>query len=138
MQLFLASVVALVLLNYGSSLDSLTNLPGIKGVCIPDGYLDQCIGTSAVLRIALGCTLYFALILPTALSEDSFSGWWAMKLLLWIGLVAGCFFMPANAIDQFGQAARVFSGVFLVRQWHPMCSRQRDPPTPIPRRSPLM
>ena len=105
------------LLNYGSNLESLTNLPGIKSVCITPGHINQCIGTSAVLRISLGCTLYFTLILPTALSEESFSGWWAAKLLVWAGLVAGCFFMPASAIDSYGQASRIFSGVFLVRAW---------------------
>lgn len=103
------------LLNYGSNLEALANLPGIKSVCISDQNVDQCIGTSAVMRLSLACTLYFTLLLPLALSEESFAGWWAAKLIVFAGLVVGCFYMPADAIDQYGQAARVFSGVFLVR-----------------------
>ena len=84
-------------------------------MCIPGtSTVNQCIGISAVLRIALGCTLYFTLMLPTALSIETFTGWWSIKLLVWMALVVGSFFMPADTINQFGQAARGFSGVFLV------------------------
>lgn len=114
MQLFLSAIAALALLNYGGTINGLLDLPGIRDVCTTGTHQGTCVGVSAVLRISLGCTMYFAVMLPTALSESSFQGWWAIKLLVWAGSMIGCFFLPSDTMNQYGQAARGFSGVFLV------------------------
>jgi len=50
----------------------------------------------------------------TAFAAEAFVGWWGLKLLLWLALVIGSFFVPATAIAQYGQTSRVFSTLFLL------------------------
>jgi hypothetical protein len=38
------------------------------------------------------------------------------RFLLWGGMIGACFAMPNSALDGFGQAARVFAGIFIVLQ----------------------
>lgn len=38
------------------------------------------------------------------------------RFLLWAGACAGFFWVPSSALDGFSQAARVFSGIFIVLQ----------------------
>lgn len=81
-------------------------------VCVPAP--PPAAGASAALRISLALCVYFAVNVLTAFAAEAFVGWWGLKLLLWLALVIGSFFIPATAIAQYGQTSRVFSTLFLL------------------------
>ncbi|PSC71077.1 putative serine incorporator [Micractinium conductrix] len=84
----------------------------------------SCMGQEAVLRMAFGTFMFFALLLLLTLGVTSKSskrlplhtGFWPLKILLWGGLIGSTFAMNNDVLDGFGQAARVFSGFFIVLQ----------------------
>lgn len=120
-----AVVVAWVLRDYGA--------PGLNwspvNECLPPpdasgAVADGCLGQSAVLRISFGNFLFFAAHLVVLLGVKrqndrrllAHTGFWPLQLLLWGGLIGACFAMPDSAIQGYGQAARVFSAIFILVQ----------------------
>ncbi|RYG55153.1 hypothetical protein EON66_05975 [archaeon] len=99
-----SAIFALVLYNYGEKIEFLTKLPVIRDVCTNQGSTtSQCFGASAVLRISLALTVFFALNLFTVFSATTFVGLWGVKVLVWIALVVGSFFIPATSIVPYGE-----------------------------------
>ena len=105
----LSAILALILYNYGDQISFLQDISAISNICNPQGAaVSQCYGASAVLRISLALCLFFAVNMISIISADSFVGWWAIKILLWIGLVIGCFFIPTDAIAAYGKVNHTF------------------------------
>ncbi|XP_024931765.3 uncharacterized protein LOC107422600 [Ziziphus jujuba] len=84
----------------------------------------DCFRTLGVLRVSLGCLIYFFLMFLTTFKTRKLheggnswhSGWWGLKsLLLIISMVLPIFF-PAGFIQIYGEVARVGAGIFLVLQ----------------------
>lgn len=100
----ISAIFALVLYNYGEKIEFLTKLPVIRDVCTNQGSTtSQCFGASAVLRISLALTVFFALNMLTVFSATTFVGLWGVKLIVWIALVVGSFFIPAASIVPYGE-----------------------------------
>jgi len=90
---------------------------------------DACKGDGAVYRISMATFIWFAsLMLGTiAVNEKIHNGYWGPKILVYIALVAGSFFIPNNVFGAGGGVqlagnsgyalfARVVSSFFLIFQ----------------------
>ncbi|PRW59950.1 putative serine incorporator [Chlorella sorokiniana] len=120
---FLGTVIACwVLRDYGGS--ALDFSPLNECLSQTDPTNRSCLGQQAVMAISFGTFCFFALqmLLLLGVSHKSnprlsiHTGWWPIKFLLWAGACAGFFWVPASALDGFSQAARVFSGFFIILQ----------------------
>ena len=70
---------------------------------------DTCLGNLSVFRVSLATSLFF-LITTVCVSActDFHSGWWCMKFLIFILLVAGAFLLPGwDSTERRKTAARV-------------------------------
>ncbi|KAJ1418602.1 Serine incorporator/TMS membrane protein [Sesbania bispinosa] len=103
-----------------SSLSALTELKGLKACKVGK----DCLGAHGVLRVSMGCFLFFMTMFwstagTSKLNEgrDSWhSGWWAVKIVLWVVLTIFPFLLPSGLIDLYGEVAHFGAGVFLVIQ----------------------
>ncbi|CAH8334423.1 unnamed protein product [Eruca vesicaria subsp. sativa] len=85
---------------------------------------ENCLGTEGVLRVSLGCFLfYFVMFLSTLgtskthSSRDKWhSGWWSAKLIMWPALTIIPFLLPSTIILLYGEIAHFGAGVFLLIQ----------------------
>nr|GMC68689.1 probable serine incorporator isoform X1 [Ipomoea batatas] len=85
---------------------------------------EDCLGTEGVLRVSLGCSLfYFVMFLSTAgtskLSdrrEKWHSGWWLAKIAMLLALILLPFLLPVEIISIYGEVAHFGAGVFLLIQ----------------------
>uniref|UniRef100_A0A1D1Z171 Serine incorporator 3 n=2 Tax=Anthurium amnicola TaxID=1678845 RepID=A0A1D1Z171_9ARAE len=112
------NLLAWAIRDYGhTALSELKRLKGCDGA-------RECLGAEGVLRISLGCFIFFFLMfLSTAgtkkladVRNSWHSGWWAGKLLLWLGLMAIPFLVPSTFVQLYGKIAHFGAGVFLLIQ----------------------
>lgn len=78
-----------------------------------------CVGDAAVFRISFMLTIFFSLMLCLSeVSESLFRGFWGFKIILFIGGLIGCFFIPTYVFANGGFAwvARISSTLFLLIQ----------------------
>ncbi|CAL1384404.1 unnamed protein product [Linum trigynum] len=105
--------------DYGQKVLSQFNYVKACGV---DG--EDCCHTLGVLRVSLGCFIFFIVMLFTTVKTRKLyqarsgwhSGWWWSKLVILIVSMTAPFFLPSNHIQVYGELARVGAGVFLVLQ----------------------
>ncbi|CAN1278824.1 Serine incorporator 3 [Linum perenne] len=105
--------------DYGQQVLSRFNYIKACGV---DG--EHCCQTLGVLRVSLGCFIFFISMLFTTLKTRKLyearscwhSEWWWAKVFILIVSMAAPFFFPSNHIQVYGELARVGAGVFLVLQ----------------------
>lgn len=84
----------------------------------------DCLGSEGVLRISLGCFIFFLIMYLTTVGTQKIndprdtwhSGWWFVKALLWIGLMITPFFVPSAFVQFYGEMARFGAGIFLIIQ----------------------
>lgn len=113
--ILLSSLFAFVLYFWGDQITWLTDIAVLKAICTNNGVTEsQCYGSSAVIRVSLALCIFFAVNVLASFSADAFVGMWSIKLLVWLGLIIGMFFVPANAIVGYAQTARVFSVLFII------------------------
>jgi len=110
---FVAATVAVVFYQYGDQFEELVRVPGLSPPC-EQGGANSCLGTSVVLRIMCGCAIFFSACLPTALAEEAFTGWWAIKLPVFALSVFCSFSLPRDSINSFGIASQVLAAAFLI------------------------
>ncbi|KAH9289212.1 hypothetical protein KI387_033329, partial [Taxus chinensis] len=112
------NLLAWMVRDYGhSALSELEHLQSCQGG-------KDCLGTEGVLRVSLGCFIfYFTMFLTTVGStkinepRDSWhSGWWPLKVLIWIIMMVVPFFVPPAFIQFYGEVARFGAGIFLIIQ----------------------
>eukprot|EP00471_Norrisiella_sphaerica_P001650 CAMPEP_0184486532 /NCGR_PEP_ID=MMETSP0113_2-20130426/8013_1 /TAXON_ID=91329 /ORGANISM="Norrisiella sphaerica, Strain BC52" /LENGTH=388 /DNA_ID=CAMNT_0026868453 /DNA_START=160 /DNA_END=1323 /DNA_ORIENTATION=+ len=114
---FLAILLAVVLRNNQSSF----GFTVFGDVELEDCGSD-CRSDQAVYRVCLALTLFFAahvfilLPIPPAVAYDIHSAYFGVKILLLIPLLVSMFFIDARNMEQFAEASRVFSIIFLVIQ----------------------
>jgi hypothetical protein len=102
----LSSIFALALYNYGDQISFLTDISVINDICTNKGTTtSQCFGASAVLRISLALALFFGVNTFTSFSADAFVGCWGAKVAIWLTLIIGCFFIPADAMEKYGEVS---------------------------------
>ncbi|KAF3457475.1 hypothetical protein FNV43_RR02133 [Rhamnella rubrinervis] len=83
-----------------------------------------CFHTLGVLRLSLGCFIYFFIMFLTTFRTRKLyeagnawhSGWWGLKLFLFITSMVLPIFFPTGVIQIYGELARVGAGIFLVLQ----------------------
>ncbi|XP_065636850.1 uncharacterized protein LOC111988837 isoform X1 [Quercus suber] len=113
-----ATLLAWAARDYGRS--ALTEMERLKGC---EGEKD-CLGAEGVLRVSLGCfTFFITMFLSTTGSSklgeprDSWhSGWWSVKIPVWIFLTIIPFLLPSAIIQLYGGFAHFGAGVFLLIQ----------------------
>ncbi|EFH61907.1 TMS membrane family protein [Arabidopsis lyrata subsp. lyrata] len=114
----IANLLAWAARDYGrGALRKVTKFKNCKGG-------ENCLGTDGVLRVSLGCFLfYFVMFLSTLgtskthSSRDRWhSGWWFAKLILWPALTIIPFLLPSSIIHLYGEIAHFGAGVFLLIQ----------------------
>ncbi|CAM8911531.1 unnamed protein product [Rhodiola kirilowii] len=84
----------------------------------------DCLGAEGVLRVSLGGFIfYFIMYISTVGTKklhgkrDTWhSGWWSMKIVLWMALTVICFLIPSIFLDIYGEIARVGAVIFLLVQ----------------------
>lgn len=115
---FLTNLLAWLIRDYGhSALAGLKHLKGCQG-----GH--DCLGTEGVLRVSLGCFLFYSTMFFTTVgstkvheSRDSWhSGWWPLKSFMWITFMVVPFFVPSAFIQFYSEIARFGAGIFLIIQ----------------------
>lgn len=105
--------------DYGQRV--LSRLPYIKA-CGFEG--DDCFHTVGVLRVSLGCFIFFLFMFSTTVKTRKLyearntwhSGWWALKSFLLSVAIVAPFFLPADFIQLYGEVARIGAGIFLLLQ----------------------
>ncbi|KAG2321370.1 hypothetical protein Bca4012_055587 [Brassica carinata] len=114
----MANLLAWAARDYGQrALTEVTKFKNCKGG-------ENCLGTEGVLRVSLGCFLfYFVMFLSTLgtskthSSRDKWhSGWWSAKLIMWPALTIIPFLLPSTIIRLYGEIAHFGAGVFLLIQ----------------------
>lgn len=119
----LAAVASWLLRDYGESVLDFYPLNQCLAETVPPGNR-SCLGQEAVVAISFGTFSFFALHMVLLLGVSRASNWrlplhtglWPLKALLWGGACAGFLWAPPSALNGFAQAARVFSGFFIVLQ----------------------
>ncbi|KAK8452532.1 hypothetical protein SEVIR_5G124900v4 [Setaria viridis] len=112
------NLLAWTLRDYGDS--ALAELQRLK-VCQGARY---CLGAEGVLRISLGCFLFFFVMFLSTVKTRKVqdcrnswhSEWWPVKVVLWLGLTAVTFLAPSPLVQLYGKVAHFGAGAFLVIQ----------------------
>ncbi|GMI70011.1 hypothetical protein like AT2G33205 [Hibiscus trionum] len=84
----------------------------------------DCFQTLGVLRVSLGCFIFFFLMFLTTFSTRKLyeasnkwhSGWWALKFSFLVVSMVVSFFIPPGFIQIYGELARIGAGIFLLLQ----------------------
>ncbi|KAJ7979719.1 Serinc-domain containing serine and sphingolipid biosynthesis protein [Quillaja saponaria] len=84
----------------------------------------DCFHTLGVLRVSLGCFIFFFVMFLTTLKTRKLyearngwhSRWWVVKFLLLVISMAVPFFFPSDVVQIYGELARVGAGIFLLLQ----------------------
>ncbi|OMP09187.1 TMS membrane protein/tumor differentially expressed protein [Corchorus olitorius] len=84
----------------------------------------DCFHTLGVLRVSLGCFIFFFFMFLTTFSTTKLyqacskwhSGWWALKFVLLAVSMVVPFFLPPEFIQIYGEVARIGAGIFLLLQ----------------------
>jgi hypothetical protein len=79
--------------------------------CACHAGLKVCQGAEGVLRISLGCFLFFFVMFLSTVNTRKVhdcrnswhSEWWPAKLVLWLGLTAVTFLAPSPLVQLYGQ-----------------------------------
>ncbi|PIA36115.1 hypothetical protein AQUCO_03400194v1 [Aquilegia coerulea] len=90
--------------------------------CGVDGL--ECSRTNGVLRVSLGCCIFFFLMFLTTLKTRKLyearnawhSRWWTIKFVLMFISLTIPFFCPSFFIQYYGEVARIGAGIFLLLQ----------------------
>ncbi|XP_010264010.1 PREDICTED: serine incorporator 3 isoform X2 [Nelumbo nucifera] len=85
---------------------------------------NDCFHTMGVLRVSLGCFIFFLLMFLTTCKTRKLYGtrniwhsrWWSLKFILLMISLAVPFFFPLSFIELYGEAARIGAGTFLLLQ----------------------
>ncbi|KAL9330184.1 hypothetical protein ACSQ67_005187 [Phaseolus vulgaris] len=104
--------------DYGRG--ALTEMKRLKGC---NGGKD-CLDAEGVLRVSLGCFIFFIIMfLSTArtsklnnVRDTWHSGWWSVKIALWVVMTIIPFLLPSEFIRIYGEVAHFGAGVFLLIQ----------------------
>ncbi|XP_050239134.1 uncharacterized protein LOC126688478 isoform X1 [Quercus robur] len=113
------NLIAWFIRDYGQRL--LPQLHYLKA-CGTGGH--DCFRTLGVLRVSLGCFIFFFLMFLSTISTRKLfearntwhSRWWAFKFFLFIVSVAVPFFLSSDFVQLYGEFARIGAGVFLLLQ----------------------
>jgi len=115
--LFLCILLAVILRNNQSSFGFT-----LYGEISVQGCGSDCQSDQAVYRVCLALTLFFAThafivgALPDHLSYTFNGGYFLWKFLIFIPLLVSMFYIDAQRMDEYAQAARITSLIFLVIQ----------------------
>ncbi|CAH8292655.1 unnamed protein product [Eruca vesicaria subsp. sativa] len=114
----IANLLAWAARDYGRhALNEVTKFKNCEGG-------ENCLGTEGVLRVSLGCFLFYFIMFLSTLgtskthsSRDKWhSGWWSAKLIMWPALTIIPFLLPSTIIRLYGKT------VFLLIQLISMIS----------------
>ncbi|TYH03660.1 hypothetical protein ES288_A09G237000v1 [Gossypium darwinii] len=116
---FIINLTAWFIRDYGHSVFP---PPYYKEACGTAGH--DCFHTLGVLRVSLGCFIFFFLMfLTTFIARKLYeacskwhSGWWKLKFFLLLASMVVPFFIPPGFIHIYGEVARVGAGIFLLLQ----------------------
>ncbi|XP_061366479.1 uncharacterized protein LOC133309700 isoform X2 [Gastrolobium bilobum] len=103
-----------------SSLGALTKRKGLKGFKFGKDYL----GADGVLRVSLGCFMFYMIMFWSTAGTSKLkqardtwhSGWWSVKIILWVAVTIFPFLLPSELIELYGEIAHFGAGVFLLIQ----------------------
>ncbi|KAG4131276.1 hypothetical protein ERO13_D09G195966v2 [Gossypium hirsutum] len=116
---FTINLTAWFIRDYGHSVFPPTYY---KEACGTTGH--DCFHTLGVLRVSLGCFIFFFLMFLTTFMQENYtklavkwhSGWWKLKFFLLLASMVVPFFIPPGFIHIYGEVARVGAGIFLLLQ----------------------
>ncbi|RYR07552.1 hypothetical protein Ahy_B05g074929 isoform D [Arachis hypogaea] len=103
-----------------TSLKALTQMKGLRGCKVGK----DCLGADGVLRVSFGCFLFFMIMYWSTAGTSKLkegrdrwhSGWWLVKIVLWVAITIFPFYLPSEFIEVYGQVAHFGAGVFLLIQ----------------------
>lgn len=120
---FFAGLIALLLKYFGHYLfvDFIIQIGCVENTTDTDpsgsSYYAPCAGAQAVYRIALGMvSFYISCGFISSILTAFHSGWWIIKVFLYIAALIYPFFLPGDSMETFAEASRYFAGAFLVFQ----------------------
>ncbi|CAM8942518.1 hypothetical protein QQ045_014310 [Rhodiola kirilowii] len=84
----------------------------------------DCLGGEGVLRVSLGCFIFYFIMFASTVGTNRLhgardkwhSGWWSVKIVLWILLAVICFSIPSIFVAIYGEIAHFGAGIFLIVQ----------------------
>ena len=82
-------------------------------------YEEECKANSAVYRFSFALVIIFlAQACLTFVSINSYDDFWIVKIIAYVGILVGFYFVRANIFDDhgFAWAARIIAGLFVVFQ----------------------
>ncbi|QCE05571.1 Serine incorporator/TMS membrane protein [Vigna unguiculata] len=85
---------------------------------------EECIHALGVLRVSLGCYIFFSVMFLTTVKTRKLheswnlwhSGYWEVKFIILLVSMALPFFFPSELVQIYGEVARIGAGVFLLLQ----------------------
>ncbi|KAE9588206.1 putative serine incorporator/TMS membrane protein [Lupinus albus] len=103
-----------------SSLSALLEMKGFRGCKVGK----DCLGTEGVLRVSMGCFMFYVIMFWSTVGTSKLnvvrdkwhSGWWSIKIVLWIATTIFPFLLPSQFIQFYGQVSHFGAGVFLLIQ----------------------
>ncbi|KAI3469903.1 hypothetical protein Pfo_026566 [Paulownia fortunei] len=115
----LTNIIAWLFRDYGERI--LPVLPYSKACGAEER---ECYHTMGVLRVSLGCFIFFFLMFLTTCNTRKLyegrnawhSGWWGLKFVLLLLSFVIPFFIPTDYVQLYGELARVGAGIFLILQ----------------------
>ncbi|XP_038972588.1 probable serine incorporator isoform X3 [Phoenix dactylifera] len=116
---FLTNLLAWFVRDYGHKFLHILHYITVCGI---DG--DECFHAAGVLRISLGCFIFFSSMFVTTLRaeklQEARNSWhsrcWALKVAIYLLSVMVPFIIPSGFIQLYGQLAHVGAGIFLLLQ----------------------
>ncbi|KMZ73502.1 Serine incorporator [Zostera marina] len=84
----------------------------------------ECLGSEGVLRISLGCFLFFFVMFVSTVGTRQLgqrrnswhSSWWSAKIILWMIFMIFPFIIPSDFVLFYGKIAHLGAGIFLFIQ----------------------
>ncbi|XP_044967109.1 probable serine incorporator [Hordeum vulgare subsp. vulgare] len=116
---FATNLLAWFIRDYGAKL-----LGGLHHIPVCGAGDSKCFRSGGVLRVSLGCFIFFWLMFATTFGTRKLqgvrnswhSGCWVLKFLVYVASIVTPFIIPNIFIQLYGEIARMGAGIFLILQ----------------------
>ncbi|XP_019458427.1 PREDICTED: probable serine incorporator [Lupinus angustifolius] len=84
----------------------------------------NCLGKEGVLRVSMGCFVFYMIMFWSTAGTSKLndardkwhSGWWSLKIVLWVVTTLFPFLLPSQIIQIYGHVSHFGAGIFLLVQ----------------------
>lgn len=88
---------------------------GCTGDATATSHFQQaCFGNQAVFRVSFALAVFFVCMMLGSMSDQFERSYWGIKVLMYLVMLVGSFFIPNTFFNTYADIARVISALFLV------------------------